>query len=239
MHYLPSLGTRRRALKATTSAKTGVSGPKGTDLLSETARTILDAADRVLTEVGYEGLSTRAVATRAKVNNALVFYHFGSKEALVDRVIARYYERHLAALEGAMAQRGTLSERLHRVIDAYAAFIDENRRFPRLVQHQLAGPEPFRVRIQANLAPLLAWTEQALAGLAPEVGPTSARHLFVTISAAVVNYYTYAEALTPMWGADPLSRESVAERRAHLHWLIDAILAALEPPAPKPKTRRR
>lgn len=213
------------ATQAEPGAERGVTPP---DLRSETAKAILEAADRLLTEVGYEGLSTRAVATRARVNNALVFYHFGTKQALVERVIARYYERHLAALEAAMGQGGPLRERLHRVIDAYVAFIDENRRFPRLVQHQLAGPEPFRERIQENLAPLFRWTGRALEGLAPELGPASARHLFVTISAAVVNYYTYAEALTPIWGSDPLSAAGVDERRAHLHWLIDAILRALE-----------
>ncbi|MCC6621305.1 MAG: TetR/AcrR family transcriptional regulator [Deltaproteobacteria bacterium] len=192
-----------------------------------TALLILDAADDLLTEVGFEGLSVRAVAARAKVQNPLVFYYFGSKAGLVERVIARYYARQLAALERAMAGEGPLADKLHRLIDAYVSFIEDNRRYPRLVQHQLAGPEAFRQRIQENLAPLLAWTRSALAELAPATGPTGAHHLFVTISAAVINYYTYAEVLAPMWGADPLDQAALAERRAHLHWLVDALMAAL------------
>lgn len=193
-----------------------------------TAMAILEAADSLLTEVGYEGLSARAVSTKAGVNSALVFYYFGNKAGLVERVLARYYQRHIAALEEAMSHEGSMHERMHRLIDAYVSFIEENRRYPRLVQHQLAGPDDFRQRVQENLAPLFQWTERALRGLAPEDGPQSARHLFVTISAAVVNYYTYAEVLGPNWGSDPLSTDGLEERRAHLHWLVDALLTQLE-----------
>src|SRR5256885_8471488 len=50
-------------------------------------------------ERGYEGVSARDVAERASVNKALVFYHFGSKAKLFDRVIERYYESHAGRSE--------------------------------------------------------------------------------------------------------------------------------------------
>ena len=193
-----------------------------------TALAILDAADAVLTEVGYEGLSVRAVGARAGLNNALVFYYFGNKAGLVARVLARYYERHLAALEHAMAGQGTLSERFHRLIDAYIDFIEANLRYPRLIQHQLVGPEDFRQQIQDNLAPLFAWTVCTLKGLAPAQGEQSARHIYVTISATVINYYTYGSVLGPMWDGDPLGEAALAERREHVHWVVDALLAHLD-----------
>jgi len=195
---------------------------------NQTAMAILEAADSLLTEVGYEGLSARAVSTKAGVNSALVFYYFGSKEALVERVLARYYQRHIDALEEAMSTQGTMRERMHALIDAYVTFIEENRRYPRLVQHQLAGPVEFRQHIQQNLAPLFQWTQKALEGLAPANGPQCAKHLFITISAAVVNYYTYAPVLEQEWGSDPMNAQALDERRAHLHWLVDAMLAQLE-----------
>lgn len=192
-----------------------------------TALAILDAADAILTEVGYEGLSARAIADRARVNNALVFYYFGSKARLVERVLARYYGRHLDALEGAMGGAGTMGERFHRLVDGYVDFIEGNLRYPRLIQHQLVGPDAFREHIQGNLALLFQWTKKTLAGLAPERGPHGARHLFVTISGTVINYYTYGVVLGPMWGGDPLAPAALAERRAHVHWVVDALLTQL------------
>ena len=75
---------------------------------------------------------------------------------------------------------------------------------------------------------MYSWTCQALAEVAPEAGPLAARHFFVTMSGAMINYFTYGPILEPLWGADPLSEDGVEERRAHLHWVVDALLARLE-----------
>ena len=61
-----------------------------------------------------------------------------------------------------------------------------------------------------------------------QAGPLAARQFFLTFSASVINHFTYGEALAPAYGTDPLSPDGIAERRAHLHWLVDALLAALE-----------
>ncbi|TVR02496.1 MAG: hypothetical protein EA398_07115 [Deltaproteobacteria bacterium] len=194
----------------------------------DTAMAILDGGLGVgVWGVGV-GFGGGGGAAPAGVNNALVFYYYGSKAGLIDRVLARYYRRHIEALAGALDGGGTLRERMHRLVDAYVSFIEEHRGYPRIVQHQLAGGGPFGDRIRENLRPLFEWTREALSGLAPAEGPTAARHLFVSISAVVTNYYTYAPALAPLWGGDPLDDASLAERRAHLHWVVDALLAQLE-----------
>ncbi len=51
--------------------------------LPPTARTILDAARRVLAERGLEGLTIEAVANEANVSRTLIPYHFGSRSGLV------------------------------------------------------------------------------------------------------------------------------------------------------------
>jgi AcrR family transcriptional regulator len=50
---------------------------------------ILDAAERLFAEHGYRGTSLRNVINEAKVNLAAVHYHYGSKEALLDAIVAR------------------------------------------------------------------------------------------------------------------------------------------------------
>jgi AcrR family transcriptional regulator len=56
---------------------------------TETKERILDAAERLFVERGFEGASLRAITGKATVNLAAVNYHFNSKEALIRAVVAR------------------------------------------------------------------------------------------------------------------------------------------------------
>jgi AcrR family transcriptional regulator len=51
---------------------------------------LLDAAERLLVEVGYAGITTRRLAEEAGVNHGLVHYYFGSIENVFVRVLERY-----------------------------------------------------------------------------------------------------------------------------------------------------
>ncbi len=54
---------------------------------------LLDAAERLLVEVGYAGITTRRLAEEAAVNHGLVHYYFGSNENLLARALERFTER--------------------------------------------------------------------------------------------------------------------------------------------------
>lgn len=54
---------------------------------------LLDAAERLLLEVGHAGITTRRLAAEAGVNHGLVHYYFGSVEHLLVRVLERFTER--------------------------------------------------------------------------------------------------------------------------------------------------
>jgi AcrR family transcriptional regulator len=62
----------------------------------QTEDAFLDAAERLLIEVGYSGISTRRVAEEAGANHGLVHYYFGSMENLFVRVLERFTERLIA-----------------------------------------------------------------------------------------------------------------------------------------------
>ena len=55
----------------------------------DTKEEILNAAEVLFARAGYHAASMRAITESAGVNLALVNYHFGSKEALLEAVIAR------------------------------------------------------------------------------------------------------------------------------------------------------
>jgi len=54
---------------------------------------LLDAAERLLIERGYAGLTTRSVAAEAGLNHGLVHYYFGSMEELLLQVLERFTAR--------------------------------------------------------------------------------------------------------------------------------------------------
>ncbi len=54
---------------------------------------LLDAAERLLVDVGHAGITTRRLAEEAGVNHGLVHYYFGSVENLLVRALERFTER--------------------------------------------------------------------------------------------------------------------------------------------------
>jgi len=70
---------------------------------AHTRTRILDAAETLFAERGFESVSLRHITAEADVNLASVNYHFGSKEALIDEVISRRVQpinqRRLALLD--------------------------------------------------------------------------------------------------------------------------------------------
>ena len=63
--------------------------PLPTAVPAETKARILDAAETLFMEHGYEATSLRAITAAADVNLAAVNYHFGSKEELFQSVLTR------------------------------------------------------------------------------------------------------------------------------------------------------
>jgi AcrR family transcriptional regulator len=54
---------------------------------------LLDAAERLLAEVGYTGITTRKLAEEAGINHGLVHYYFGSNENLLVHALERFTGR--------------------------------------------------------------------------------------------------------------------------------------------------
>jgi AcrR family transcriptional regulator len=56
---------------------------------ASTPERILQAAERLFSQRGIDGVSLREITTAAKVNSAAAHYHFGSKEAVLEELFAR------------------------------------------------------------------------------------------------------------------------------------------------------
>ena len=91
--------------------------------MSETRQKIMDVAERLFGEQGYDATSLRHIIAEAGVNLAAVHYHFGSKEdlllELVMRKISPVNQERLALLDQAEAECAPDPPSVERVLEAF------------------------------------------------------------------------------------------------------------------------
>jgi AcrR family transcriptional regulator len=191
---------------------------------------ILQAADELFGDIGFDATTTREIAERAGVNKALIHYHFSSKDGLLERLLDRYYDQ-LAetlstSLEGSDAD---LRSRFGDLIDAYLAFLSENRNFSRIVQREAAGGRHM-AQIQNRMLPMFAMAIAAFDERFPDSAGSSlaAPHLLNSFYGMITSTFTYSGVLEHLLEADPLSQEQLEQRRSHLHRMLDITFEALE-----------
>src|SRR4051794_3352217 len=72
---------------------------------------LFDAAERLLVDVGYAGITTRRLAEEAGVNHGLVHYYFGSNENLLLQMLERFTARLIARQEALYAAEAPFAEK--------------------------------------------------------------------------------------------------------------------------------
>jgi AcrR family transcriptional regulator len=90
---------------------------------ANTQSRVLDAAERLFAEQGFEGASIRAIVDAADVNLAAVHYHFKSKEALLEAVLLRRIsvvnEARLRSLDAAEAAAAPKPASVEAIVRAF------------------------------------------------------------------------------------------------------------------------
>jgi AcrR family transcriptional regulator len=92
---------------------------------TDTKNQILDAAERLFAERGFDATSLRTITSEAGVNLAAIHYHFGSKEALIEALLFRRLDainrERLQLLDACEAQSGSDAPDLHCLIHSFVA----------------------------------------------------------------------------------------------------------------------
>ena len=90
-----------------------------------TKQKILNAAAFLIAELGWSHVTTRRIAERAGVNNALVHYYFGTKEALLIEAASNMFAEEFEGPMTRMAAAQTFGEGLRAFVD-YLRVIEEH-----------------------------------------------------------------------------------------------------------------
>jgi TetR/AcrR family transcriptional repressor of nem operon len=87
--------------------------------MSDTATEILDAAERIVQRQGFNGFSYADVAAELGITKAALHYHFASKAALGEMLVARYGSRFAGALATIEAEVPEAPARLEAYVALY------------------------------------------------------------------------------------------------------------------------
>lgn len=107
------------------------------EIKSDKKEEILDVAEKLFAEQGFEAVSVREISKAADINIAMVSYYFGSKEKLYEEVISRK----LTPIQDLIKQMNKIAsskEKLFGLIDLFVNRFFENRQFQTLIFRETA-----------------------------------------------------------------------------------------------------
>jgi len=100
---------------------------------------ILDVAEKVFSDKGFDGASTRLISSEAGVNMAMLNYYFGSKEGLFLAI----FDRKISSFQSILQNIGnddtiTSWDKMDRYIELYSERVVNNNCFQKLLYQEMS-----------------------------------------------------------------------------------------------------
>jgi AcrR family transcriptional regulator len=99
---------------------------------------ILDVAEELFSEYGFEGTSVRDLARKAKVNIAMISYYFGSKEQLMKVLIQNRAGSFREQIETLNKEQLTPIDKMDLLIEYWVERIFSNQKFHRVLNREIS-----------------------------------------------------------------------------------------------------
>src|SRR6266849_3570548 len=189
-----------------------------------TARRIVATAEDIFAEQGLAGARMDEIARAAKVNKALLYYYFRSKEELHRFVLETLLSQLSTKVGEAGADVPSPRKRLGAIVDHFFDFVLAHPNYPRLIQREVMSQGPnvgwivseYYRPLHGRLVRLI---EEGIS--AGEFRRVDARNAAVTVVAIMVHYFAAAPVLRQVLGHDPLRPREVAKRRDAVHDFLE------------------
>ncbi|MGQ0539857.1 MAG: TetR/AcrR family transcriptional regulator [Gemmatimonadaceae bacterium] len=102
-----------------------------------TSESILDVAEQLFSERGFDSVSVKEIAHNAAVNVALIYYHHDSKETLYRHVIQRFVTQLLGLASANIDAATTPEDAIRGITRAQYAMLRVRPHMPRLLIREL------------------------------------------------------------------------------------------------------
>lgn len=181
-----------------------------------TRQAILAAAEQVFAESGLAGARTDAIAAKARVNKALLYYYFKSKESLYEAVLEDHFREFNQQALALLASSGSARDILLRYVSLHFDFISARHQYASLFHQMMTAGgrlperlvrEYFKPRSEAFAALL----ERGMR--AGEFRPADRFHTAVSIVALIVFYFSCAPVLQLLGRSDAYSEANLRRRK--------------------------
>jgi AcrR family transcriptional regulator len=194
-----------------------------------TREKIIQAADRLFGEVGFDASTVQKIAQLSQANKALVHYYFKSKENLFVCVIDHYFEELTKALQKSLLGEGLLENRIGKAIDRYIQFLEQNRNFVRIIQREINGGNQ-RDCVIGHMAPLFQMVVTAIREAYPKTlaGDLAAEQLVISCYGMIITYFSNHGIIEKALVKNPLTKENLQVRRKHLKAMLAIIIRAIK-----------
>lgn len=100
---------------------------------------ILEVAETLFSEKGFDGTSIRDISRQAKVNIAMVSYYFGSKEKMLEALVLHRTSDLRLQLEHLMAEDLSPIEKIDRLVELYVRRVNRNIGIYRILQFEFSS----------------------------------------------------------------------------------------------------
>lgn len=182
----------------------------------ESRAKILAAAEQVFARDGLAGARTDAIAAQARVNKALLYYYFKTKEKLYEAVMEEHLREFNARALSVLNASGSASALLLQYVNLHFDFISERHRHAPLFQQLMTkgcGP-PLRL-FRKYIVPRAEAVQKLLArGIREgELRKVDPFHTAVSLAALIVFYFSTAPVLQTFGFGDPYAEESLKKRK--------------------------
>jgi TetR/AcrR family transcriptional regulator len=185
---------------------------------------ILDNAEAVFVERGFDAARIDDIAARAHANKRMIYVYFGDKEGLYQSVLERAFARVAAALATEDSDEDPLA-RAVALIRRYFTFLADNPAFVRLASWESLSHARLAGRVLAEttgaaLARLHAVVERGVERgvFRPDLDP---RKLALSVHAVCLTYFAQRDLLSTLWQIDTASPDA---REAMLQHIITTVL---------------
>jgi AcrR family transcriptional regulator len=99
---------------------------------------ILQVAERLFAEKGFDGTSVREVSKAAKINIAMVSYYFGSKDKMLEALVLFRTDDLAIQIENLSKESLSPLEKIMRLIDLYISRINKNKDIYKIMHFELS-----------------------------------------------------------------------------------------------------
>jgi len=193
-----------------------------------TRERILDAAEALFAEHGYEGATLRHVAGRVNLRTPSLYNHFDSKESLYAAVLERDLSPVLLLLVEYVESGRDVEDANEEIIPVLMKILAERPALPRLLQHEtLSGGQRLTPMLREFLVPILEHGHSMAEPRARQAGWESddVPLLVLALIQVVLGFFTMAPLYKDLNGLDLLADQSMARQTRFLIELSQRLFA--------------